>query len=76
MVFVPDADIKYSTMNEVQFVMWLSKQPGWFDYSGDASTQAAHLLPDGTMLRIGITDDDVAEQSGLWMDIYKGLQVK
>lgn len=46
---------------------------GGMDYSGDASSQVIFKLANGRTLRFGVTDDDVAEHPGLWIDQYGGL---
>ena len=67
--------VKYTEKKAVELIQWLQQQPGWIDYSGDCSIQAAFPLPDGNLLRVGLTDLDVAAKDGLWIDIYEGLKL-
>lgn len=60
--------------NLIKLIQELKKIKGALQYDGDASTQV--LLPtiNNKYLRVGITDDDVAEQPGkIWFDYYEGL---
>lgn len=60
--------------NPIKLIQELKKIKGALPYDGDASTQV--LLPtiNGKYLRVGITDDDIAEQPGkIWFDYYGGL---
>ena len=66
-------DLKIPHMNEIDLIIALQKEPGWFDYSGDCSVQAAYQLPNGMLLRVGITDVDEAPEEPFWVDIYEGL---
>ncbi len=56
-----------------ELIQHLKKIKGSVCYDGDASVQVVVPLIDGTWLRVGITDDDVAERPGLWFDFYEGL---
>lgn len=64
-------------MNEdqcVSFIRRLQEIPGAIHYDGDASVQVVFQLANGKVLRIGFTDEDVADQPGLiWADTYEGL---
>lgn len=51
----------------------LKKLDGAISYDGDASVQVVFKLANGKTLRIGVTDDDVADRPGLWCDQYEGL---
>lgn len=57
----------------VEFISRLKKLPGAISYDGDASVQVAFKLSNGKVLRIGVTDEDIAESPGLWADNYPGL---
>ncbi len=57
----------------VDLILLLQKIPGAIDYSGECSIQVVIPLKNGEWLRIGITDDDVADTKGLWFDQYEGL---
>lgn len=59
----------------IELIDLLKKVPGAVDYSGDASYQVVIPLKDGTHVRIGITDDDVAPGQGFWFDQYEGLKI-
>lgn len=48
----------------------LMKLPGWFEYSGDYSYQAAYRLPNGRLFRVGMNPNDK-----LFVDIYEGLKL-
>lgn len=69
------AELKKSGMSDSDIVSWFLKQPDWFDYSGAASYQAAHVMGNGALLRVGVTDEDVAEEQGIWVDIFAGLHL-
>lgn len=58
------------------FIAELKKLDGAIKYDGDASVQVMFKLANGKTLRIGITDDDVAERKGIWCDQYQGLAIK
>jgi len=60
---------------QYRFVDELKKLPGAVQYDGDASVQVAFLLANGKVLRIGITDEDVAARPGLWCDNFPGLAI-
>jgi hypothetical protein len=47
------------------------KMPGWFDYSGNYSYQAATRLECGCFLRVGTSDGG----QKLWTDKYVGLTI-
>lgn len=51
----------------------LKQLDGAISYDGECSTQVVFELKNGKTLRIGITDDDVAEVPGIWCDQYQGL---
>lgn len=60
--------------NIISLIRELKKIPSSLSYDGDASIQV--LLPtiEGKYLRIGVTDDDVAEHPGkIWFDYYEGF---
>ena len=60
--------------NLIELIQELKKVKGALPYDGDASTQV--LLPtiNDKYLRVGITDDDIAEQPReIWFDYYEGL---
>jgi hypothetical protein len=54
-------------------IQLLKQVPGAVSYDGDVSTQVVLYLKDGSHIRIGITDNDVAETPGLWFDRYEGF---
>lgn len=60
----------------VSFIQRLKALDGAIPYDGDASAQVVFRLANGKTLRIGVTDDDVAEEPGLWCDQYEGLPIK
>lgn len=62
--------------DEVGLILWLQKQPGWIDYSGDASVQAAYPLPNGMLIRVGVSDAADTPSEGFWVDLYEGLRLK
>ncbi|MCD6301058.1 MAG: hypothetical protein J7L82_03195 [Staphylothermus sp.] len=55
------------------FIKKLKLLDGAINYDGDASIQVLFILSNGKTLRFGITDDDVTDKPGLWVDQYKGL---
>jgi hypothetical protein len=61
------------TMRDVEFIQHLKTLDGAIPYDGDASCQVVFKLANGKTLRIGVTDDDVTDQPGLWADQYEGL---
>ncbi len=58
---------------EYELLALLKKCQGAVSYDGDASIQVVIPLNDGRYIRIGRTDDDVADTIGLWFDFYSGL---
>ncbi len=60
-------------MSDLEFIRKLKELPGAISYDGDASVQVAFKLAGGEVLRIGLTDEDVADAPGLWADNYRGL---
>ena len=58
---------------DVELLYQLLKVKGAINYSGDASMQVLLPTEDGKYLRVGVTDDDVAEVKGIWFDYYEGL---
>ena len=62
-------------MNPIDFIDKLKKLDGAIPYDGDCSSQVIFRLANGKTLRIGITDDDVAETKGIWCDQYTGLAI-
>lgn len=61
---------------EYELIRFLKKVKGAINYDGEASVQVYIPLEDGSNLRIGRTDDDVADQQGLWFDFYGGLNIE
>jgi hypothetical protein len=60
--------------NLIDIIQELKKVVGAHSYDGDASLQVLLPTVDGRMLRIGITDEDVADLPGeIWFDYYPGL---
>ena len=51
----------------------LKKVKGAISYDGDCSVQVLLPTTDNKYLRVGVTDDDVAEKPGIWFDYYEGL---
>ena len=49
---------------------------GAIDYDGSASSQVLFMLANGKTLRFGVTDDDVTDKPGLWVDQYPGLALR
>ncbi len=69
-----------SEKDAIDLISSLMKVTGALDYSGDASIQVLLPLASGGYLRIGVTDDDVAnkisdEYNVLWADRYEGLPI-
>ena len=62
--------------NEVDLIFNLLKIKGAENCSGDASFQVILPLKDDTFMRIGITDEDVAETQGLWIDYWEIIDDK
>jgi hypothetical protein len=62
-------------MTDLEFVEHLKRLHGALSYDGDASVQVVFYLTNGGVLRIGVTDEDVAAQPGLWADQYAGLPI-
>ncbi len=59
-----------TTEDAVQFIQELLCFSGAERYDGSASIQVVFPLKNGKFLRIGCTDDDVAEEPGLWADQF------
>lgn len=58
----------------IALIQELKKVTNALDYSGDASTQVLLPTTEGKYLRVGVTDDDVAEHPGkIWFDYYEGF---
>jgi hypothetical protein len=57
----------------LKIVDYLLTLDGAMPYHGDASWQVIFKLANGKTLRLGVTDDDVAQVKGLWIDQYEGL---
>jgi len=57
----------------VELIELLKKVPGAVSYDGDASCQVVLPLNTGGHVRVGITNDDVAQVQGLWFDQYEGF---
>ena len=62
-------------LSDVDFIRRLKTLDGAIPYDGDASVQVVFKLANGKTLRIGVTDDDVADRPGLWCDQYPGLLI-
>ena len=58
---------------DIELIYQLLKVKGAINYSSDASMQVLLPTEDGKYLRVGVTDDDVAEVKGIWFDYYEGL---
>lgn len=56
---------------EIELIHRLKSIEGAKCNDGEASVQVFIPLKNGTYLRLGVTDDDVAEEEGLWFDIWK-----
>jgi hypothetical protein len=61
------------SLNSVSLIQELKKVKGAISYDGDCSTQVLLPTTDNKYLRVGVTDDDVAEKPGIWFDYYEGL---
>ena len=57
----------------ISLIEELKKVKGAVSYDGDCSTQVLLPTTDNKYLRVGITDDDVAETPGIWFDYHEGL---
>jgi hypothetical protein len=57
----------------ISLIEELKKVKGAVPYDGSASCQVLLPTTDNKYLRVGITDDDVAETPGIWFDYYEGL---
>jgi hypothetical protein len=65
--------LRSAITNPYDLIRLLKKVPGAVSYDGDCSVQVVLPLEGGGHIRVGITDDDVAEVQGLWFDQYGGL---
>jgi len=59
-----------NTGDACDFIDKLKKLDGAINLDGECSAQVLFELKNGKTLRIGITDDDVATELGLWADQY------
>jgi len=57
------------------FIDRLKKLDGAIPYDTDCSSQVVFRLANGKTLRVGITDNDVAETPGIFCDQYEGLGI-
>ncbi len=56
------------TDHAVDFIRRLKKLPGARNCDGEASSQVYFELACGQTIRIGVTDPDVTDTPGLWVD--------
>lgn len=61
---------------DIQLIQELKQVQGALSYDGDASCQVLLPIKDNKYLRIGVTDDDVAEVQGIWFDIKELNKLK
>ena len=61
---------------DIQLIQELKKVQGALSYDGDASCQVLLPIKDNKYLRIGVTDEDVAEVQGIWFDIKEFQKLK
>lgn len=66
----------YNVKDEVDLIINLLKIKGAENCSGEASLQVMLPLKDDTFMRIGVTDEDVAETQGLWVDYWEKIDGK
>lgn len=58
----------------IALIRELKKVTNALSYDGDASIQVLLPTTEGKYLRIGVTDDDVAEHPNkIWFDYYEGF---
>lgn len=62
--------------DQLNLIYELKKIDGAISYDGECSVQVKIPTKDGNYLRVGITDPDVSNESGIWWDYYPGLQLK
>ncbi len=64
------------TEDACKFIGKLQRLDGAINFDGDCSCQVMFELKNGKTLRIGVTDDDVTNELGIWVDQYGELALK